>query len=84
MINFKAIFSKENHYRVVERCRLVAFNCGLFLIGHGVIEIAFGIRVVPTDWLIAVMITGSASMLAYMVGLLTLKLNGHDNNRTTN
>ena len=79
MINFKVIFSKENHYKVVERCRLVAFNCGLFLVGHGVIEIVFGIRVVPTDWLIAVVITGLVSMLAYMIGLLTLKLNEHDN-----
>ena len=79
MINFKVIFSKENHYKVVERCRLVAFNCGLFLVGHGVIEIVFGIRVVPTDWLIAVVITGLVSMLVYMVGLIMIKLNEHDN-----
>ena len=84
MINFKAIFSNENHYKVVERCRLVTLNCGLFLVGHGVIEIAFGIRAVPADWLIAVIITGLASMLAYMVGLIMLKLNGHDNNRAAN
>ena len=79
MKNFKNIFSKEAHYKVVERCRLVAFNCGLILVGIGTIEFIFDVRLLSDTCLLSIILTGGVSMLAYTVGLIMLKINQYDN-----
>ena len=78
MKKFKNIFSKEANYKVVERCRLAAFNCGLLLVFIGTIELIFGVKLLSNMCLISVILTGGASMLAYIVGLIMLKINGNE------
>lgn len=73
MTTIRRLFSNDAHRIAVDRCRMVAFIAGVFLIFHGTIELTFGIRLLDDAWLVSIIITGWLCMAAYIIGFILLK-----------